>query len=384
MKLAAEAISFSQRPATFWFQTSTCLTGPWDIGLLKLTVRFSRHFFYICGRTVSISPQCFVEGVSRLAIQSSVSTFLETCVKFPMYVLSAMFLRECGVPKYKNLEQLCWEVVDAHASELIESDAFLKFNQDLLLRFLNRDSLRMREIDLFRAFCEWVGFQNKLGPEKSSVDAGKESYLHLVDQIRFPLMSPQEFADYVPKSQLLSKDDIINLFTYFFSTSCIDVRFSSKPRAGTLIRRRLFPSSRKWFVYSGFCPDFITLTVDSPMRFLGVRMFGSENGKYSVSMQLCVCRDRTEILATKKEVYESESKISNEYFGFDVLFDEAVTLEARISYTLEVLLEGPPSFYGVHGFSEVELYGKTVSLYRDDCPVFSRFRAGQFAEIIFM
>ena len=113
-------------------------------------------------------------------------------------------------------------------------------------------------------------------------------------------------------------------------------------------------------------------------------MFGSENGKYSASLQLCVCRNGTEILATKKEVYESESKISNDYFGFDVLFEKAFTLEARIPYTLKVLLEGPPSFYGFHGVSEVELYGKTVSLSRGDCPVFSRFRAGQFAEIIFI
>lgn len=295
-----------------------------------------------------------------------------------------MFSRVSSVPKYKNLEQRCWEVVDAHGSTVIESDAFLKVNQDLLLRFLKRDSLQMREIDVFKAFCEWVAFQNKPRPEKSSVDVGKESYLHLVDQIRFPLMSPKEFADYVPKSQLLLKDDIINLFTYFFSTSSNDVRFSSKPRAGTLMRRRLFPSSRKWFVYSGFCPELITLTVDSPIRFLGVRMFGSENGKYSASLQLCVCRNGTEILATKKEVYESESKISNDYFGFDVLFEKAFTLEARIPYTLKVLLEGPPSFYGVHGVSQVELYGKTVSLSRGDCPVFSRFQAGQFAEIIFI
>ena len=293
-------------------------------------------------------------------------------------------MRCAGLLKDKNLQQRCWEIVDLHANEVVKLESFLKVNQVLLLQFLTRDSLQLREIDLFKAFYEWIGFRNKRVQRKSSNEERNESYSHLVNQIRFPLMSQSEFAEYVPGSKLLSKDDIIDLFSYFCSKSFINVKFSSKPRAGTLMRCRLFPSSRKWFMYSGLCPEFITLTVSSSLRLCGVRMFGSENGKYSVDLQFYVDRNQSEMLTTKKEVYESESEMLNGYFGFDVLFDKALVLKASTPYTLKVLLKGPPSFYGYHGFSEVQFDGKTVILSRGYCPVFSRFRAGQFAEIIFM
>lgn len=348
---------------------------------------FKLFLLYLYNDDLELSADC-LQDVSRLATKYSVSSVVEKCAKFAESILcvsNAFAILQCAeILKDEKVQQRCWNIVDIHTSEAIKREGFLNIDHDLMLRFLQRDSLRLREIDLFKALCNWIAFQHKTENQNSPIELKKELYSHLVEQIRFPLMSQKEFAEYVPQTKLLLKDDIIDIFSYFSSASNVDLRFSRKPRAVTLTRCRLFPASRKWFMYSGSCPEYLTLTSSSPLMFCGVRMFGSEAGKYSVSLEFYTQSNPTEILTTKKGVHESESEMLNGYFGFDVFFDKPVLLKARAPYTLKVVLDGPPSFYGCHGYTEVECDGKTVYLSRENCPVFSSFQCGQFAEVIFM
>lgn len=348
---------------------------------------FETFLLHVYNDELELSVDC-LQDVSRLATKYAVSSLVGKCVKYADNILCAanvFAILQCAeILKDDNLLQRCWDVVDLHANEVIKLDDFLNITESVMLELLQRDTLPLREIDLFKALCNWTTIHNTRQKPHSQNHQREGLYSSLVNQIRFPLMSQKEFAKYVPQTKLLSKDDIINMFLYFCSASHADVRFSRKPRAGTLMRCRLFPASRKWFMYSGSCPEYLTLSARSPLLFCGVRMFGSKTGTYSVSLELYVQNHPMEILTTKKDVYESESEMLNDYFGFDVFFEKPVHLEGGISYTLKVLLDGPPSFYGCHGFSVVECDGKTVSLSRENCPVFSRFRAGQFAEVIFM
>lgn len=63
--------------------------------------------------------------------------------------------------------------------------------------------------------------------------ANKRSVLgeDLLDNLRFPVMSSQEFADVVIPSDILSKDEIIDVLKKFSSVSVLDgFKFSSCPR----------------------------------------------------------------------------------------------------------------------------------------------------------
>ena len=348
---------------------------------------FKLFILHLYNVDLELSTDC-LQDVSRLATKYSVPSLVEKCAKFAERILSVFnvfdILQCAEILNDENLQQRCWVIVDIHTTEAIKLEGFFNINHDLMLTFLQRDSLRLREIDLFKAFCNWVAFRQKTENQNSPNEQEKELHSHLVEQIRFPLMSQKEFAENVPQTKLLSKDDIISMFSFFSSAPNVDLRFSRKPRAVTLTRCRLFPASRKWFMYSGSCPEYLTLSSSSPLMFCGVRMFGSEGGKYSVSLELYPQSKPAEILTTKKGVHESESKMLNGYFGFDVFFDKPVLLEARLPYTLKVVLDGPPSYYGCHGYTQVECDGKKVCLSRENCPVFSRFRSGQFAEVIFM
>ena len=348
---------------------------------------FKTFLQYLYNDELELTTAC-LQDVIRLATKYSVSSLIEKCKNFAGKILSASnvftVLKCAEILKDRNLQERCWGIVDVQTIKVMKSDGFLEVSQDLMMRLLQRDSLRVREIELFKAFCKWTVFQDEKQNQNFQNDKGQQLHWELVNQIRFPLMSQKEFAEHVPQTKLLVKEDIINMFSYFCSASDVAVRFSRKPRAGTLTRCRLFPESRKWFMYSGSCPEYLTLSVNSPVILCGVRMFGSESGKYSVSFDIYAQNKPDEILRTKTGIHEPESELQNDYFGFDVFLDKPLMLKTGTPYTLKVLLNGPPSFYGCHGYSVVECDGKTFTFSRDNCPVFSCYRAGQFAEVIFM
>lgn len=330
-----------------------------------------------------------LQGLLRLATKYSVLSLVQKCVEFMkdnLNTSSVFLVLQCAeFLEDKTLQKRCWEIVDLKANEVIKSDGFLNLDEDFMVKFLQRDSLVVREIELFKAFDNWTAFQSGKQDQNLRLEEGKYVALSkLVNYIRFPLMSQKEFAETVPQTNLLFKEDIINMFSFFCSVSNVNMRFSRKPRAGMLKRCCLFPESRKWFMYSGSCPEYLTFSVNSSILLYGVRMFGYQSGKYSVFLEIYAHAKPTKILAARKGIHESDSEVKDRYFGFDVVLDEPCPLKANTSYTIKVLLEGPPSFYGCHGYSVVECDGITFSFSRDNCPIFSRFRVGQFAEIIFL
>lgn len=349
---------------------------------------FRIFLLYLYCDKLELTMDC-LQGLLRLAKKYSVLSLVEKCVEFMKDNLNIsnvfVVLQWVEFVEDRTLEKRCWEIVDLQTNEVIKSDSFLKLDKDSMEKFLQRDSLVVEEIELFKALYNWTAFQSEKQDQNLQIEEGKCVTLSkLVNHIRFPLMSQREFAETVPQTNLLSKDDIINMFSFFSSVSNVDSRFSQKPRAGVLKRCCLFPEFRKWFMYSGSCPEYLTFSVNSSIRLNGVRMFGCESGKYSVFLEIYAHAEPTKILASRKGIHECNSEVKDRYSGFDVVLDKPCLLKANTSYTIKVLLEGPPSCYGCHGYSVVECDGITFSLSRDNCPIFSRFRVGQFVEIIFL
>ena len=370
------------------------LTG--DSRNRKTTVRiadcdakiFQLFLRYLYCEELELTMDCLPDLV-HLASKYSVASLVEKCVEFMkdnLNTSNVFVVLQCSeVLEDIALQKRCWDIVDLQTNEVIKSDSFSTLDKDFMLKFLQRDSLVVREIELFRALCNWIALQSRKQDENSvqKPNEGRLVYSQLVNHIRFPLMSRRDFAEAVPQTNLLFKDDIVNMFSFFCSVSDVDVTFSKKPR-GTLKHCRLFPETRKWFMYSGSCPEYLTFSVNSSISLCGVRMFGCENGKYSVCLEIFAQTEPTKLLAARKGIYECDSEMKDGYFGFDLVLEKLCKLMANTPYTIKVLLDGPPSSYGCHGYSVVECDGITFSLFRDDCPIFSRFRVGQFAEVIFL
>jgi len=56
----------------------------------------------------------------------------------------------------KDLEKHCWEIVDKHAEDAFSCEAYLNISRELLCQVLQRDTLNIKEVQLFKALDQWA------------------------------------------------------------------------------------------------------------------------------------------------------------------------------------------------------------------------------------
>ncbi|EDO32375.1 predicted protein, partial [Nematostella vectensis] len=247
----------------------------------------------------------------------------------------------------KDILDRCFELVDFHAVTLLGSQSFLTVTEDVLVALLQRDSLRVTEVDLFRAVQRWLAHN----VEQECSVTGELNFLHtdkhvqrLMALIRFPLMKQSEFINQVVPSGFLSPDDVTQIMLGYVTPqkAC---NFSSQPRSGPIKRCARFQSTERWFLYSGKRAETVAFTVSASVRLHGVRLYGDEHACYRVNLELFFTMS-PEHKHTKNGCYNSELIQTDSYHGYDVKFDTPVMLKAEIEYQLSALIVGPPSCYG--------------------------------------
>lgn len=361
-----------------------------------------------------------------LARKYKVLSLESTCIAYleEHLVPGNVFQVLCLAQEYgeERLVVSCWEIVDRHTTEAVNSEWFVKIDKRLLLDLLKRNCLCVREIDLFKAVDRWATFHCEGTSAASHTDkrdkgnvtphADKRDEKHvtchtdkrdkenvtshsdkrdkrnvlgeeIVKLLRFPTMSLKEFAQYVPASKVLNEEEVIRLFIYFNSPKLTRSDFCTNPRSGTLHRCSRFSASRRWFLYAESVPERVSFSVDTPVYFFGVRLFGSENSQYTVKLQIYENSTTNGEKACTEGAYSSDPEQTDDYYGFDVTLNKAVPLKKDTVYMVEALLSGPPSGYGSGGKTNVQCGDVTFTFMDDVSPVYSKCRAGQFAEILF-
>ena len=192
----------------------------------------------------------------------------------------------------------------------------------------------------------------------------------IVKAIRFPLMSHKEFSSVVFDSYILTIQEVGVMMKHYNGVLTSHLPFMQSSR-GKLSGEKLDhfrcyrfarffrPSHRysNWWSYSSGKPDCINFTVNNPIWLCGVQHFGSEGGYYTVSTEV---KDTTQDSSVVKQsgIYTSKKDETNNYYGFDVLFDRPVCLQANKQYTLVSLIRnGGASWYGKEGQTSVESEG---------------------------
>ena len=293
----------------------------------------------------------------------------------------------------KDLENHCWEVIDKDTDEAVKSDGFVTIEKSMLEELVERDSLNVREVELFKAVDCWA----KKECEKQGLVAEgsvKRKILgeRIVKAIRFPVMEQQEFADVVLDCDILTKKESFDLMKYFNWVLKFPMGFSEAIRPGSLQVQRIkmsrFRSTIKgtqgWH-YAGGWRNSIVVSVNKPIKLYAVRLFGSENNEYSVTLTLTDLNGVD--LGTKTGKFMSQRMQSErgDYHGFDVAFEPPVDLQAGMQYSLEASISGPPSWYGQGGFRRVEHAGVTFFFANKTGKGFhdSTVSQGQFPEFVF-
>ncbi|XP_022810455.1 BTB/POZ domain-containing protein 6-like [Stylophora pistillata] len=196
------------------------------------------------------------------------------------YVLS-----EAQKYEEKDLVDICMEVFDEHADEAVKSDAFVTIEKSLLEELMERDSLNVTEVELFKAVDCWARHEyekKNLAPEESmKIRILGET---VVGNIRFPVMKQKKFVGVILDCEILTPDEAHNMMNYFNGMLPKPVEFGERKRGGSQWISRFSALGEGWKYGRRFdiTPDAITFSVNKTIELYAVRLFGSENNEYNV------------------------------------------------------------------------------------------------------
>ena len=185
----------------------------WTVGLtVQINLRFRDELVWTVGLTDEVDLNADnVMQVLYLAKKYMLPSLAGKCSEFLRENLdvSNVFHVLPDVQKYeeKDLENHCWEVIDKQTDEAVKSDGFVTIEKSMLEELVERDSLNVREVELFKAVDCWATRECKkqLAAEGS---VKRETFgERIVKAICFPVIDQEEFADVVLDSDILTKKD---------------------------------------------------------------------------------------------------------------------------------------------------------------------------------
>ena len=354
-------------------------------------------FRFMYGDEVNLSGSNVME-VFYLAKKYMVPSLVDKCSEYvqsnlhPSNVLSILPLAETYDDK--ALVDRCWKVIDTQSEEVVTSDGFATIQRSFLEEIISRDTLTMKEIDLFKALHLWATKQCKMQGLEANGEA-KRGILGeaVVKKIRFPLMKEQEFATVVLDKKILTQDEVINLVKFFNSAlGATPVGFSETKRSG------LYPVFRTcdrfnvvrhsaWF-NSGTAKDCLIFSVNNNIKLHGICLFGSMNNEYHVKLVVKDLHSHSTV-KFKTDSFRSQEMECNcvIYFGFEIVFDTPLDVNKNTDHQIEAEIFGPKSDKGENGLSLVDVSGvqftfKERALYsiltNGTCPSY-----GQFPRFVF-
>jgi len=333
-----------------------------------------------------------VMGVLYLAKKYMVPSLADKCTEYLQENLdpSNVFSILPSAQKYeeKNLVDRCWKVIDKHTEEAVKSDGFATIEKSLLEAVVVRNTLSIKEVNLFKAVNLWAA--NACERQGLTTDGEIKRRIlgeSIVKGIRFPVMKQDEFANVVIDSKILTPEEVFAFFKYYSSALKSPLEFSESLRSGfhddNIYRcgRFQYVSGNGWGYGSGVA-DRIDFTVDKDIMLHGLCLFGSENNDYSVSLTI---KETSSHLAG---TFSSEvlQHANGNYYGFEILFDSTVECKKNTKYEIEALISGPMSWVGSGGLSAVVCSGVTFT-FTDIANIThtngTSVRSGQFPEILF-
>ena len=302
---------------------------------------------------------------------------------------SSVFLVLPQAQKYeqKDLMDHCWKLIETETVEAVKSDGFVAIERSVLEELVERDSLNIKEVELFKAVNCWAG--NECEKQGLKVEGSVKRRLlgeRIVKGIRFPVMEQKEFAGVVLDCGILTHKETCDLVKYFNCVPNTSLDFSIERRKDPLVRRvSRFSSVVEGWTHSAGWFDRIIFSCDKDINLCTVRLFASKNNEFRL-LDFCIKEKGSDIIlsntAQARFLSEQvESEIGN-YPGFDIDFQHPIALKANIRYVFEANIDAALTWYGEGGKTCVQHSG--VNFYFDNLSKTSTcVERGQFSEFLF-
>ncbi|XP_078344591.1 BTB/POZ domain-containing protein 6-B-like [Oculina patagonica] len=283
----------------------------------------------------------------------------------------------------------CWKVVDSETVEALKSEGFTTIERSLLEAVVKRDTLTIREVELFKAVDLWATKECErqvLTPDGNA----KRRILGetIVEQIRFPVMEQREFASVVLDSEILTPQQVFNMMKHFNSVLTSPVGFKGNERVGTLRSCFRFTSVYRECCGSKASNDCLHFHVNKDIILHGICLFGSENNEHKVTLTVKEIHGDAEIV-NKSGNFSSFVQHSKDirYYGFVVMFDP-VNLMRDKQYSVQVKMNSPRLYcgYNLYGDEGVKSQGVKFFFRNSENSSGGTTTAlhGQFADFFFM
>ena len=314
-------------------------------------------------------------------------TLAEKCSAFLKENLNALnvfhILPDAQKYEEKDLMNHCWKLIETETEEAVKSEGFVTVERSVLEELVEKNSLNIKEVELFKAVDCWAENECK---KQGLVAEGsvKRRVLgeRVVQGIRFPVMEETEFADIVLDSEILTLKETNRLVKYFNSVLHDSVGFLETERTeGKQVISR-FRSLKRGWRYNPSYPNCICFDVDKNIHLHAIHFFGSDNSQYSVTLE--VFDHSSGIFVRRKKGNFLSKQIRCEigdHQGFDIVFEPPIAIKANKRYQISAVITGPPSWYGKNGCSAVEHSGVRFHFNSDSFPTSDE--KGQFSNFVF-
>ena len=333
--------------------------------------------------------------VLYLAKKYIVPSLADKCKDFLQDSLhpSNVFLILTIARKYeeKSLIDRCWKVVDTETEASLKSNGFELIEKSLLEELVSRESIDIREVELFKACNRWA--TGKCRKQGLATDGERKRRIlgeEVIKAIGFPAMTQKEFADVVLDTKILTPDEIITLFKAFSSDLPQSATgFLNTPRhaCGVIQRcnRYISMNSCSWSYDGVRYWDEIEFRVDKDINFHGLCLFGSENNTYEIITLEIKDSSNNSTLKSVAGTYSSHLlKCENyDYYGFEVLFNPPANIKKNCRYKIRLLMTGPKSGKGCKGSESVKVTGTGVTFTFLTVNSAKLVTVGQFPELLF-
>ena len=300
-------------------------------------------------------------GVMYLAKKYLVSSLAEKCCEIleaSIKSYNAFAVLEQAVQfDEKELEEKCWNIVSKKTLECINSEAFCSVGSSTLNAFLKKETFSITEMELFKAILKWTdkeGERQGLNIEHDKT-ARRRILGDSVYKIPFLAMLEENFVKYVSPTGILTDTEIVSISQKLHGLDVAGLKWKEhKKRQPCFVSFSRFDpanvrennSKLNIWNYTGGSSDALTLVVNKAVLFHGVRLFGSNGGRYEVKFTI---KDKNVTGS-----YTSEQD-SDGVPGYDIMLPNPIPLLPNEQITIIATITGPNSYYGTRGKSSVKI-----------------------------
>ncbi|XP_078366628.1 BTB/POZ domain-containing protein 6-like [Oculina patagonica] len=245
----------------------------------------------------------------------------------------------------KGLLSSCWSLIDKNTEEALKSSEFVNIQKSVLKELVERDELKVREVELFKAVDGWAKEECKRQQLKAD-DSVKRQVLgeEIIKSIRFPVIKQSELVNVVLPSKILTEEETNSIMKYFSSTPTSAVGFLDVHRVGSLLRCCTFKSFAHDILFANDTEELalFPIIIDNDIMLHGVSLLGNDGGEFEVNLKI-VDETNDSIFASKTGSFTSQRRECNNdfYYGFDVIFDVPVAVGKSSEYYIEASVDGP-------------------------------------------